>query len=59
MPACPYLSMSRYKNTNHTFLISIEILLIVFDIKEFKINILTAKFSGATERRRKLEMLEI
>ena len=31
----------------------------VFDMKEFKLNILTAIFSGATERRRKPEMLEI
>ena len=31
----------------------------VFNTKEFKLNILTAIFSGATERRRKLEMLEI
>ena len=27
MPACPYLSISWYKNTNHTFHISIELLL--------------------------------
>ena len=27
MPACPYLSISRYKNTNRTFHISIELLL--------------------------------
>ena len=27
MPACPYLSISRYKNTNHIFHISIELLL--------------------------------
>ena len=27
MPASPYLSKSRYKNTNHTLHISIEILL--------------------------------
>ena len=27
MPACPYLSISRYKNTNHKFHISIELLL--------------------------------
>ena len=32
---------------------------IVFNIKEFKLNILTAIFPGATERRQKLEMLEI
>ena len=25
--ACPYLPISRYKNTNHTFRISIELLL--------------------------------
>ena len=27
MPACPYLPISRYKNTNHKFHISIELLL--------------------------------
>ena len=27
MPACPYLSICRHKNTNRTFYISIEILL--------------------------------
>ena len=27
IPACPYLSISRYKNTNQTFQISIELLL--------------------------------
>ena len=27
MPACPYLSTSRYKNKNHTLHISIEIVL--------------------------------
>ena len=27
IPACPYLSISRYKNTNHTFRISIELFL--------------------------------
>ena len=31
----------------------------VFNIKEFKLNILIAIFSGATEQRRKLEMLDI
>ena len=31
----------------------------VFNIKEFKLNILTTIFSGPTERRRKLEMFEI
>ena len=59
MPACPYLSTYGYKNPNHTFHISIELLLIFFNIKEFKPNILTSIFSGATERRRKLEMTKI
>ena len=49
MSACLYLSISRYKNINCTFQIA----------QSFKLNILTAIFSGATERRRKLEMLEI
>ena len=31
----------------------------VFNVTEFKPNVLTAIFSGATEWRRKLEMLEI
>ena len=31
----------------------------IFHIKEFKIKILRAIFSGTTERRRKLEILEI
>ena len=30
MPACPYLPTSRYKNTNHTLHISVEILLTLF-----------------------------
>ena len=56
MPACLYLSISRYKNyTSQTFHTSFN----VFNIKEFKLKILTAVISGATERRRKLEMLEI
>ena len=42
------------KEYNHTFHISIELLLMFL-----KPNILTAMFSGATERRRKPEMLKI
>ena len=59
MPAYPYLSTHGYKNPNHTVHISMELLLMLFNIKEFKPNILTSIFSGATERRRKLEMLKI
>ena len=58
IPACPYLLISRYKNRNHIFHISIELLL-MFLIWKFKLHILREIFSGASERRRKLEMLGI
>ena len=59
MPACPYLSISRYKNWNHTSHFSWTSFN-VFNIKEFKLNILTTTiFSGATEWRKKIEMLEM
>ena len=49
MPACPYLSMSWYKNTNCLFHISIELLLMFLIQKNLSSNI---------ERRQKLEMLQ-
>ena len=45
----------RLKNV----LIFIKTYFNVFNIKTFKLNLFTAIFSGATEERRKLEMLEI
>ena len=59
IPTCPYLSISWHKNINHTIHISIETSFNGFNIKEFKLNIFTAIFSGATERKQILEMLEI
>ena len=59
MSACPYLSISRYKNANRTFHISVELLLMFLIEKKFQLNILTAIFSGTTEQRQKLKMLEI
>ena len=59
MSACPYLSISRYKNANRTFHISVELLLMFLIEKKLQLNILTAIFSGTTEQRQKLKMLEI
>ena len=58
MPACPYLSTSGYKNANHTFHISIVLLLMFLIWKNLSL-IFSTIFSGASERRRKREMLEI
>ena len=52
MSACSYLSISRYKNTDHIFLISLELLLMFLIQKS-----LSLIFSGATDRRLKLETL--
>ena len=58
MSACPYVSICRYKKTSRISPFNWTSFN-VFDITEFKLNILTAILSGATERRRKLETLEI
>ena len=56
--ACPYLSISWLRaqtHISHFNLTSFN----VCNTKDFKLNFLTPIFSGATERRRKLEILEI